>query len=117
MMYDKFYAFSFFIGGAVSTFIDILIPTVYFSSFSLYCIKRLGTTIEYNGESADSNGVHAEIRPKESGTRDVAEKSSSESSDDGYDQVSHTKSNKSESDGDCVSSKGDAKLGPCPLCT
>ena len=117
MTYDKFYAFSFFIGGSVSTFIDIIFPNKYCSTFTLYCIKRLGTIIEYNGESANSNGVRAEIQSEESRTRDVAEESSSESSDDGYDQVSHTKSNKSESDGNCVSSKGDDELGPRPLCT
>lgn len=114
--YDKFYAFAFFIGGTVSTFIDIIFPNKYSSTFLKYCIKRLEFTVEHNGESANSNGVCAEVRSEESGTRSVAEETSSGSINSGYDKVSHTKSNKSESDGDCVSGKGDNELGPRPLC-
>jgi hypothetical protein len=117
MTYDKFYAFTFFVGGTVSTFLDILFPNKYCSTFLEYCIKRLSFTLEQNGESSDSNGVHAEVRAGESRARDVAEESPSESSDHGYDQVSPAQSNKSEPDGDCVSVKGDDELGPRPLCT
>jgi hypothetical protein len=115
--YDRFYAFTFFVGGTVSTFLDIIFPNKYCSTFLKYCIKRLSFTVEYNGESADSSRVRAEVRPSESGTCSVAKECSSGSINSGYDKVSHTKSDKSESDGDCVSVKGDDELGPRPLCS
>ena len=93
--YDKFNSFVHFFSGAVWSFFDIIFPNKYCESFAICSIKALSCNVEYyNGES-DSNAVHNEIQPDETSTCNVARKSSSDSGDDGYDQVSSAGSNQS----------------------
>ena len=70
-------------------------------------IKRINTMLNINNhvQFRDSNEVQECIQSNESGTRDVAEESSGSCSEHGYDKVSTSSGNRSESDEGEVSSK------------
>ena len=70
-------------------------------------IKRINTMLNIRDgeEFGDSDGVQQSVQSGESGTRDVAEESSGSCSEYGYDKVSASSGDRSESDEAEVSSK------------
>ena len=71
-------------------------------------IKRINTMLNINNDAAEfrnSDEIQSGVQSDESGTCDVAEESSGSCSEHGYDKVSTSSGNRSESDEGEVSSK------------
>lgn len=72
-------------------------------------IKRINTMLNINDDDAaefrNSDEVQSGVQSEESATRDVAKESSGSCSEHGYDKVSTSSGNRSESDESEVSSK------------
>jgi hypothetical protein len=105
-IFDKFYLSARLLTATAMSIFDIVIPDI-FTTFIEHNIKRINTMLNINNhvQFRDSNEVQECIQSNESGTRDVAEESSGSCSEHGYDKVSTSSGNRSESDEGEVSSK------------